>query len=136
MHRASRFLISCIAGACFVPLSIDSARASDSGTDASADDASLALEASVVLDAAADAAPACIAVGQPCTTHETCCNESAYCGSFGGAGGALACGIDNPNELSTGSCGVTAPGRGDGLGVLAMLGLVVCVSVHRKRRVQ
>ncbi len=78
----------------------------------------------------------CIAIGQPCAKGESCCNAAAYCGSFGGATtGQQVCGLDSPNQLSTGSCGVGGSSRdGVGASVIAGAAMAVGMSFRRRRR--
>jgi len=103
--------------------------AQESTSDARHDD----TDAHELVDASPDAA-VCIAVGQPCSMHETCCNNAAYCGAFGASGGSLVCGLDNANQLSTGSCDTAAKSGGEGAVWLGIVGLAIGASVRRKRR--
>jgi uncharacterized protein (TIGR03382 family) len=140
--RPLRFSLFIAAALALAPAT---ARAEDGGPDGGRTDAP--QEASTLVDgdatppqdssvtgsdAAADASN-CIAVGQPCTRTEQCCNASAYCGSFSDMSGALTCGLNTPNDLSTSSCGVTGSST-DGLGFLAPLALALGACLRGRRR--
>jgi hypothetical protein len=83
-----------------------------------------------------DAPTGCIAEGEPCTKSEHCCLAEAYCGSFGGVGASLVCGLNSSNSLSTGSCATTSHSSGEGLwfdGLSAVSVLAVTLAFVRRR---
>lgn len=137
MRPFSRFVTAGMACATVLLLPPGAARAGDGGShhaDAAEEAGEHADTSRPRTDATPDGAATCIAVGEPCTHGETCCNESAYCGSFGGAGGSLVCGLDSANNLSTGSCSATGVPGAEGAWLVGAVGLAIAAGVRRKRR--
>jgi hypothetical protein len=120
------------------------AKASGSDAKTSDEDAEASLDAKTSEEDAtpdapflrSDAPTGCIAEGEPCTKSERCCQVEAYCGSFGGVGASLVCGLNSSNSLSTGSCATTSHSSGDGLwfdGLSALSVLAATIAFARRR---
>jgi hypothetical protein len=131
MRFRSRLFAAGFLGAALVFLAAGSAHARDGGADAGAKE-----DAAPVDDGGTGAHTICIAIGNPCTPTDTCCeaDAGAYCGEFGGQEN-YACGLSSgSNRLATG-CSVAAigaTGLTGGIG-LGLLGLAIGAGLCRRR---
>ncbi len=132
MCPRSRIFATGVLGGALVLLAAGSARARDGGLDAGVTEDAAKTDGG---DAGAHPA-ACIAIGNPCTKTDVCCeaDAGAYCGEFGGQE-EYACGLAaSSNKLSNGcAVGITRAGGGDGGRWLGLLCLAVATGWRRRR---